>query len=232
MTDLNKNSWESFNTKLIECRTCPRLVSWREKVSKEKRRAYLKCNYWGKPVPGFGDRNAKILVLGLAPGAHGSNRTGRMFTGDASGDFLFPALYEAGLSTKQISISSQDDLSLINLFITAVCRCAPPGNKPTNEEQINCRKYLITEMELLDNLEGIIALGSIAFKNAFDILKDIYAIQSTRRPKFEHGKLYRWEASPIWLLSSYHPSRQNTQTGRLTKDMFGHIWFQANQLLK
>ncbi|MDO9545557.1 MAG: uracil-DNA glycosylase [Pelolinea sp.] len=186
----------------------------------------------GKPVPGFGDRKAQILILGLAPGAHGSNRTGRMFTGDASGDFLFPALHEAGFSTKPISKSLQDDLKLTNIFITAVCRCAPPNNKPTPLEQNNCRRYLIEELVLLENIKGIVALGSIAFNKAFDILKERYTIESTRRPTFKHGNLFQWEASPLWLLSSYHPSRQNTQTGRLTKVMFSSIWSQVNQLLK
>ena len=224
-------SWETFESELIKCRICSRLVAWRELVSKEKRCAYLDDDYWGKPVPGFGDRNAQILILGLAPGAHGSNRTGRMFTGDASGDFLFPALYEAGFSTKPISRTIQDDLELKKVFITAVCRCAPPNNKPTCFEQRNCRRYLLQELAILENLKGIVALGGIAFNSAFDILKDIFSLRVDRRSKFEHGKVFRWEESPIWLLSSHHPSRQNTQTGRLTQEMFSSIWSQANQLL-
>lgn len=229
---MNNKLWEPFDSELIKCRICPRLVAWREKISKEKRRAYLEEDYWGKPVPGFGDRDAQILILGLAPGAHGSNRTGRMFTGDASGDFLFPALFEAGFSTKPVSTSTHDELKLKKVFITAVCRCAPPNNKPTRLEQTNCRRYLLEELALLENLEGIVALGGIAFNSAIDIIKDYYTLQLDRRPKFEHGKVIQWEASPVWLLSSYHPSRQNTQTGRLTQEMFTSIWSRANQLLK
>ena len=228
---VKNKSWESFESELIGCRICPRLVAWREKISIEKKRAYLEEDYWGKPVPGFGDHNAQILILGLAPGAHGSNRTGRMFTGDASGDFLFPALYKAGFSSEPYSRSIHDEIKLKKIFIAAVCRCAPPNNKPTRLEQTNCRKYLLEELALLGDLKGIVALGGIAFNSALDILKDQYTVQLDRRPKFEHGKIFQWDASPIWLLSSYHPSRQNTQTGRLTQEMFSSVWSQANQLL-
>jgi len=223
--------WDVLNSEITECRICPRLVEWREKVAREKRRAFKEETYWGKPVPGFGDHNAQILVLGLAPGAHGSNRTGRMFTGDASGGFLFPALFQEGFSDKAECISNNDGLHLKNIFITAVCRCAPPANKPTQVEQVNCRGFLIRELSLLENIDGIIALGGIAFNNAFDVIRNLYKIQVTRRPKFGHGELFTWPASPIWLLASYHPSRQNTQTGRLTKEMFSSIWAQANRLI-
>ncbi len=224
--------WDALNSEIVECRTCPRLVDWRERVAREKRRAFKEDDYWGKPVPGFGDPNAQILILGLAPGAHGSNRTGRMFTGDASGDFLFPSLFQSGFAAKAVATSANDGLQLKNAFITAVCRCAPPANKPTRMEQINCRGYLLRELALLRNVGGIIALGGIAFNNAFDIIKYLYKISVTRRPKFGHGKFYTWHASPIWLLASYHPSRQNTQTGRLTKEMFSMIWSRANQLIE
>jgi uracil-DNA glycosylase family 4 len=223
--------WDVLNSEIVECRTCPRLVDWREKVAREKRRAFKEDDYWGKPVPGFGDQNAQILIMGLAPGAHGSNRTGRMFTGDASGEFLFPSLFQGGFSTKAATTSANDGLQLKKVFITAVCRCAPPANKPTRIEQLNCKGYLLRELSLLENIRGIIALGGIAFNNAFDILKYLYEINVTRRPKFGHGKLYTWQASPVWLLASYHPSRQNTQTGRLTKEMFSMIWSRANQLI-
>jgi len=224
--------WDALNFKIENCRTCPRLVDWREKMAREKRHAFKEDDYWGKPVPGFGDRNAQIMILGLAPGAHGSNRTGRMFTGDASGDFLFPALYQEEFSTRGESISANDGLQLNEVFITAVCRCAPPANKPTRIEQINCRRFLLRELSLLGNIRGIIALGGIAFNNAFNIIKGLYEVGFTRRPKFVHGKFYTWEESPIWLLASYHPSRQNTQTGRLTKEMFSMIWSRANQLIE
>ena len=228
---IKKELWDALNTEIVECRTCPRLVDWREKVAREKRRAFKEDDYWGKPVPGFGDRNAQVLILGLAPGAHGSNRTGRMFTGDASGNFLFPSLFQGGFATQAVSSSANDGLQLKKVFITAVCRCAPPANKPTRMEQINCQGYLLRELSLLENVRGIIALGGIAFNNAFDIIKNLYKIGISRRPKFGHGKFYKWDASPIWLLASYHPSRQNTQTGRLTKEMFSMIWSQANQLI-
>lgn len=223
--------WDALNSEITVCRICPRLVEWREKVALEKRRAFKGDTYWGKPVPGFGDHKAQILILGLAPGAHGSNRTGRMFTGDASGSFLFPALFEEGFATKAVCTSANDGLQLKKIFITAVCRCAPPANKPTRIEQMNCRGYLLRELSLLENVKGIIALGGIAFNNAFDILRNLYAIQVTCRPKFGHGELYTWPTSPIWLLASYHPSRQNTQTGRLTKEMFSMIWSRANRLI-
>lgn len=223
--------WDALNSEITGCRTCPRLVIWREKVACEKKRAYMKNEYWGKPVPGFGDRHARVLILGLAPGAHGSNRTGRMFTGDASGDFLYPSLFKEGFSNKAISSSASDGLKLKKVFITAVCRCAPPANKLTQSEQINCRGYLIREILLLEKVRGIIALGGVAFTNAFEIIRNLYGLDVTRRPKFGHGKFYTWKASPIWLLSSYHPSRQNTQTGRLTKEMFSMIWSRANQLI-
>jgi len=223
--------WDALNSEIVECRTCSRLVDWRERVAREKRRAFKEEDYWGKPVLGFGDSNAQILILGLAPGAHGSNRTGRMFTGDASGDFLFPSLFQSGFAAQAEATSANDGLKLKNAFITAVCRCAPPANKPTRMEQINCRGYLLRELALLRNVGGIIALGGIAFNNAFDIIKYLYKISATRRPKFGHGKFYTWHASPIWLLASYHPSRQNTQTGRLTKEMFSMIWSRANQLI-
>jgi len=223
--------WDALNSEIIECRTCPRLVEWREKVAREKRRAFNGDTYWGKPVPGFGDHKARILVLGLAPGAHGSNRTGRMFTGDASGGFLFPSLFKEGFATKAVCTSANDGLQLKKMFITAVCRCAPPANKPTRIEQLNCRVYLLRELLLLEHVKGIIALGGIAFNNAFDIIKNLYEIQVTRRPRFGHGEFYTWPTSPIWLLASYHPSRQNTQTGRLTKEMFSMIWSRANRLI-
>jgi uracil-DNA glycosylase family 4 len=223
--------WDALNNEITGCRTCPRLVVWREKVAREKKRAFRADEYWGKPVPGFGDRHARILILGLAPGAHGSNRTGRMFTGDASGDFLFPSLFREGFSNQAESSSANDGLQLKKVFITAVCRCAPPANKPTLNEQINCRGFLIREFLLLENVKGIVALGGIAFTNAFEIIKNLYGLDIARRPKFGHGKFYTWKASPIWLLSSYHPSRQNTQTGRLTKEMFSMIWSRTNQLI-
>ena len=204
------------------CRLCPRLVSWREEVAVTKRRAYQDENYWGKPVPGFGDHQARILVVGLAPGAHGSNRTGRMFTGDASGDFLFPALYRAGFANQPEALNRGDDLKLRDLFITAVGRCAPPANKPNSEELRNCEPFLLAEIELLTGLQGIVALGQIAFDRVVRLYRDRGA--DIGKLKFGHGAFYTLGAGLPWLLASYHPSRQNTQTGRLTEEMFDQVW--------
>lgn len=204
---------------IITCRLCPRLVTWRKQVAHEKRRACRDQEYWGRPVPGFGDPHAQLLIVGLAPGAHGSNRTGRMFTGDASGDFLYPALHRAGFANHPHAVHRDDSLELKNLFISAVCRCAPPGNKPAREEIANCLPYLQKEIALLPNLKGIVALGSIAFNETLLLL-------NSKRPDriFGHGAFYELGNGLPWLLASYHPSRQNTQTGRLTAQMFDVIW--------
>lgn len=231
----------SLNAELVTCRRCPRLVEWRERIAHEKRRAYRDWDYWGKPVPGFGDQTAPVMVVGLAPGAHGSNRTGRMFTGDASGDFLYPALYRAGFASQPDSTSREDGLTLRGLYITAVCRCAPPGNKPTPEEIRNCLPYLQAEVEIL-RPRGFVALGRIAF----EALKSLLGAPAAWT--FAHGALYSFpkgaqgaDPSPTaehrslntehWLLASYHPSRQNTQTGRLTAAMFDEIWQTVRNLL-
>lgn len=211
---------------ITHCRLCPRLVAWREQMASEKRRAYRDLEYWGKPVPGFGDPEARLLVVGLAPGAHGSNRTGRMFTGDASGDFLYPALHRAGFANQATARHCDDGLTLHDVFITAVCRCAPPDNKPAREEITNCLPYIQQEMALMPNLKGIVALGSIAFHETLSLLG--------RKPSeyiFKHGAFYRLENENLWLLASYHPSRQNTQTGRLTTVMFDTIWCSAKEHL-
>jgi len=200
------------------CRRCARLVAWREQVAREKRRAYRDWEYWGKPVAGFGDPAARVLVVGLAPGAHGSNRTGRMFTGDSSGDFLYAALHRAGFASQAAANHRGDGMTLRDMFITAVARCAPPGNKPTSAEIAACRPYLQREIALLENLQVIVALGRIAF----DSLVLLYEAQS-RGWVFSHGAVF--PLSPqVTLLASYHPSRQNTQTGRLTPTMFDAIW--------
>jgi len=216
---------------IISCRKCPRLVAWREVTAREKRKAYMNDAYWGKPVPGFGDTDAKVLIIGLAPGAHGSNRTGRMFTGDASGEFLFKALYDAGFCSAPISKGRNDGLYINNIYITAICRCVPPGNKPTREEIVNCSKYLEKEMRLLNHLEGIVALGKIAFDESLKLLKKRYCLCLSEPVKFKHNDLFSFQEKAPWLLSSYHPSRQNTQTGRLTSDMFSQIWVNVKSLL-
>jgi uracil-DNA glycosylase family 4 len=222
---------ENLDQEIIKCRRCPRLVAWRETVAAQKKRAFHDWEYWGKPVPGFGDIHGRILVIGLAPGAHGSNRTGRMFTGDASGDFLYPALYKSGFANQPQSNSIDDGLALHDLFITAVCRCAPPQNKPNRQEIANCSEYLRRENALMDHLQGIIALGSIAFNESLILLSEIYQYPVKPKPRFAHGAIYYEDQNP-WLLASYHPSRQNTQTGKLTKSMFNSIWEKAARLIK
>jgi uracil-DNA glycosylase family 4 len=214
-------NFAQLNDELTNCRKCPRLVAWREQVAREKRRAYKDCDYWGKPVPGFGDPAARLLIVGLAPGAHGSNRTGRMFTGDASGDFLYPALHRAGFASQPIATDRGDKLTLNDAFITAVGRCAPPDNKPTPQEIANCLPYLQREIALLPNVRVIVALGRIAFDNILRLYanqKSAFSIQ-----QFSHGATFPLTSS-ITLIASYHPSRQNTQTGRLTAPMFDLIW--------
>ena len=219
---------ESLNRQIIACRQCPRLVRWREKVAQTKRRAYNDWEYWGKPVPGFGDPRARILVVGLAPGAHGSNRTGRQFTGDASGSFLFPALHRAGFATKANSVSRDDGLWLRGLYLTASCRCVPPENKPTAQEVLNCRPYLEMEIKLISP-RVIVCLGRLAFGNVLRI----HSLHGSKF-KFAHGARYQISAdgdrTARWLLCSYHPSQQNTLTGKLTPIMFDEIWDAAKEL--
>jgi uracil-DNA glycosylase family 4 len=219
---------EALNAEIIGCRKCPRLVAWREQVALVRRRAYLDWEYWGKPVPGFGDARARILVVGLAPGAHGSNRTGRQFTGDGSGRFLYSALHRAGFASQPEAVSRQDGLTLKDVYITASARCAPPGNKPSGQELDNCEPYLRRELELL-HPQVIVCLGRVAFER---ILK----IHGLRRSacKFAHGARHRLPAQDArpaaWLVCSYHPSQQNTLTGKLTPGMFDQIWRAAAEL--
>jgi len=214
-----------LNTNILACRRCPRLVAWREEVAQTKRRAFMDWDYWGRPVPGFGDPPARVMVVGLAPGAHGSNRTGRMFTGDGSGDFLFPALHRAGFASQPDSTSRDDGLTLHDMFITAVGRCAPPKNKPTAVELNNCQPFLEREIEIIQP-KVLVALGRVAFER----LLRIYGARKNGW-KFAHGAVFRFEDGP-WLLCSYHPSRQNTQTGRLTAEMFDAIWSKVRELLE
>lgn len=215
---------EILNKQIITCRKCPRLVEWREDVARVKRKAYINEEYWGKPVPGFGDENAQVLVVGLAPGAHGSNRTGRQFTGDASGGFLFPALYKAGFANQAEAESRSDALRLKNMYITASGRCAPPDNKPTLEELNNCQPYLEKELKII-NPKVIVCLGRIAFEQ---ILK-IYGIRNSEY-KFSHGAHYQLPTDN-WILCSYHPSQQNTSTKKLTMKMFDAIWAKTKELI-
>ncbi len=219
------SSLQKLNREIIACRKCPRLVAWREEIARLKRKSYQQQVYWGKPVPGFGDPQARVLVVGLAPGAHGSNRTGRQFTGDASGNFLFPALYRAGFANQPSAESRSDGLLLNDMYITASARCAPPANRPTPAELENCQPYLEREVEILAP-QVIVCLGRIAFER---VLK-VYSVRN-RDWKFAHGALYRLERGP-WILCSYHPSQQNTLTGKLTVAMFDAIWRKAKELLE
>ncbi len=224
-----KDPLKSIHQDLINCSKCPRLIAWRQQMAAVKRRAYMDQDYWGKPVPGFGDPDARVMVVGLAPGAHGSNRTGRMFTGDASGDFLYPALYRAGFANQPHAAGLQDGLILNDLFITAVCRCAPPDNKPTPQEISTCLPWLKQEADNLPNLKGFVALGKIAYEGILQYFKmQVLPLPSM---KFSHNAFCQSDPSSPWILCSYHPSRQNTQTGRLTETMFDEIWSRVNQLL-
>jgi uracil-DNA glycosylase family 4 len=234
-------SLETLNRQVLACRQCPRLVEWREKTAREKRKAYQAHEYWGKPVPGFGDPQARVFVVGLAPGAHGSNRTGRQFTGDASGNFFYPALYRAGFANQPESVARDDGLILTDLYTAPVCRCAPPDNKPNAEEMSNCQPFLEAELRLL-RPQVIVVLGRIAFES---LLRIVFATPnpgsqtSVRRPSsmvFAHGAVHPlppsdFSAPTSSLLCSYHPSQQNTLTGRLTVEMFDTVWQTARDLL-
>jgi len=214
---LQMESWEELNSQIVACEACPRLVDYRQEVARTKRRAFREWEYWGRPVPGFGDRNAQLLMVGLAPGAHGSNRTGRMFTGDSSGDTLTAALFRAGFANQPTSHHRDDGLELRDAFLTAVARCVPPKNRPTRQEQINCRGYLARELDLLSSVRVVLALGRIAFDGYLALLREQGADVS--RLPFRHGACYQFEPPLPTLVVSYHPSRQNTQTGRLTEAM-------------
>jgi uracil-DNA glycosylase len=230
---------EKLNKEIIACRKCPRLVAWREEVARVKRRAYRDHEYWGKPVPGFGDPKARVLVVGLAPGAHGSNRTGRQFTGDASGGFLFPALHRAGFANQAEAESRSDGLILKDMYITASGRCAPPDNKPSPEELNNCQPFLERELKIL-NPKVIVCLGRIAFERILRILSrpqttndgqpvKYSVVNGLRSFVFSHGASYK--IGDVWILCSYHPSQQNTSTGKLNVKMFDEIWKKVKTLL-
>lgn len=227
------DSWETLNAEVVACRACPRLVSWREQVAREKRRAYREHDYWGKPVPGFGDTAGRVLLVGLAPGAHGSNRTGRTFTGDSSGVTLYASLYRTGFANQPEALSRDDGLALNDMFITAIGRCAPPQNKPTAAELSTCRPFLEREFALMSQLRVIVALGGMAFNSCLRLLKAKgYEIP---RLKFGHGVHQPLSPphgqGPTHLVGCYHPSRQNTQTGRLTPAMLDELFHFVQSLL-
>ena len=216
----------------ISCVLCPRLVAWREEVGRVKRRAYQDQEYWAKPVPGFGDPLARVVIIGLAPGAHGANRTGRIFTGDRSGDFLYRALFEAGFANQPTSVSRNDGLTLHDAYITSPVRCVPPDNKPTLDEIHNCRPYLERELALLKNMKLVVALGGIALQSYLSILQDQGHIKARSRYRFGHGVQFVTHESGPLVLASYHPSQQNTSTGRLTAAMLTAIFHEARRLVE
>jgi len=211
-----------LNDEIVACRKCPRLVAYREKVAQEKRRAFRDWTYWGKPIPGFGDAKAQLLVLGLAPAAHGGNRTGRVFTGDRSGDFLFSALYEAGFANQPTSVKRDDGLQLKDAYVAASVRCAPPANKPLPSEILNCRGYLICELQIL-RPRAVLALGKIAWDAYLEILKQNGTVKSRAAYRFAHGAEAELPGDGAHLFGVYHPSQQNTQTGRVTPAMYAQV---------
>ena len=218
--------FDPYPKALERCTLCPRLARYREEVARRKRRAYQNEDYWGKPVPGFGDPKARVLLLGLAPGAHGSNRTGRMFTGDGSGNFLFPALYRTGFASQPDSRRRDDALTLSDMWITAACRCVPPGNKPTKQEVLTCQTWLAHDFGGLKNAKLVLALGSIAHDSYLELLKSRGHALTKNRYKFAHGALHQLE-NALPLLDSYHVSIQNTNTGKLTPEMFDAVLARA-----
>jgi len=221
----------SLQQQIISCTACSRLVEWREKVAEEKRAAYRDEEYWGRPVPGFGDPGARLLIVGLAPAAHGANRTGRMFTGDRSGDWLFGALHRAGFASQPDSRSRGDGLELQDAWLTAAVRCAPPLNRPTAQEMNECQHFLKDEITtLLPSLRCIVALGGIAHQRTLRALKNVGLTVPTPKPRFGHGEEV-FLTPGLLLLASYHPSQQNTFTGRLTREAFDSIWTRAREMV-
>ena len=227
------NDLEKLQRQVVQCTRCPRLVEHRQWVARTKRRMYRDWEYWGRPLPGFGDPEARVLLVGLAPAAHGGNRTGRMFTGDRSGDWLYGTLHKFGFANQPTSQHRDDGLALEDVYVTAAARCAPPANKPLREELHACRPYLLQELGLLKRLRVVVALGKIAFDAYLDALRDLPGPQMplSPRPSFGHGATYTLPSGMV-LVASYHPSQQNTQTGRLTRPMFEDIFDKVRRLLE
>jgi len=220
----------SIHSSVTICRLCPRLVAWREKIAVEKRAAFAEEEYWGRPVPGFGDPAARLLVVGLAPAAHGANRTGRMFTGDRSGDWLYKALHKAGFASQPESVGRGDGLTLTDCYITAAVRCAPPANKPSTTERDACRPFLEEELDLLARVRVMVTLGKFAFDHLWRILQA--RGEELPRPRVAFGHGVEVEIRPgLALIASYHPSQQNTFTGTLTEEMFDGVWARAKALI-
>jgi uracil-DNA glycosylase family 4 len=226
---VSPKSLEALNARIVACERCPRLRTHCTEVARVRRRAYSEWEYWGRPVPSFGDPDARVLALGLAPGAHGSNRTGRPFTGDGSGDFLYPVLHEAGFASHPRASSRDDGMTLTGLWITSVVRCAPPGNKPSTEELRNCAPWVDEEIALLKNLRVVVCLGRIAFDGLLAHEQRRGAAIVRSRYTFSHGAEYTLP-SGLTVIASYHPSLQNTNTGKLTRPMFSEIFKRARQM--
>ena len=223
MTDAPAASLAELEARIVECRACPRLVAWREEVARVKRAAFADWTYWGRPVPGFGDPDARVFVLGLAPAAHGANRTGRVFTGDRSGDWLYASLHRTGFANQPTSVSIDDGLELRDLWIAAAVRCAPPANKPTPEERDRCLPYAREELALMPNVRVIVCLGAFAWDAALRIL-------GGARPRPRFGHLAEARVGAYTLLGSFHPSQQNTFTGKLTEPMTDAVFHRAREL--
>jgi len=226
---LNSADWKKLGEDIISCTRCPRLVRYRREVARRKKREFMNWNYWGAPVPGFGDTRAQLLIVGLAPAAHGGNRTGRMFTGDGSANFLMPALYAAGFANQPTSNHADDGLIMKNAFMTAVVRCAPPQNKPLGSELANCGPYLDRELMLLSRVRVVLALGEVAFNAYLNCLKRRGVLIPGLG--FKHGNEYSMPSGLPVLIASYHPSRQNTQTGRLTSGMINAVLRKVQSIL-
>jgi uracil-DNA glycosylase len=224
---------DALAREISECRACPRLVAWREAVAAEPRASFRGEQYWGRPVPGFGDPDARVLIVGLAPAAHGGNRTGRVFTGDRSGDFLFPAFHRAGYANQQTSTALADGLTLHDAYIAAAVRCAPPDNRPTPAERDECRPYLVRELELLPRVRVIVALGGFAYAALWAARRAAGRSLPSPRPPFGHGRevvIAADDGASITVLCCYHPSQQNTFTGRLTPSMLDSVFERAREL--
>jgi uracil-DNA glycosylase len=226
----NVDALTELEREVVSCRRCPRLVAWRELVAREKRAAFSDQEYWGRPIPGFGDPCARVMIFGLAPAAHGANRTGRVFTGDRSGDFLFAALHRAGFANQPTSLHAGDGLALRDAWVTAAVRCAPPANKPTPQERENCLPFAVRELDLLAEVRVMLCLGAFAWDAALRVLAARGTAVPRPKPRFGHGAEYRPDRPHPLLLGCFHPSQQNTFTGRITPEMLDAILLRARDL--
>jgi uracil-DNA glycosylase family 4 len=228
VTATQAGALRALRSEIVSCRACPRLVEWRERVAREKRAAFRDETYWGRPVPGFGDPVARVLIVGLAPAAHGGNRTGRVFTGDRSGDWLFGSLYRTGFANQPISVAATDGLELHGAYVAAAVRCAPPENKPTPAERDRCLPYLARELAVLESVRVIVALGGFAYDALARVLASIASPLPVPRPRFAHGVVVPTARATV--VGCYHPSQQNTFTGRVTEAMLDDVFTRAREL--